>query len=42
MARKHRPHARSGLSKVYLLWHVHHQAEEDGEVRRFTHPDNDR
>ncbi|MFF4054268.1 hypothetical protein ACFYZ8_19095 [Streptomyces sp. NPDC001668] len=30
----------SGLAKVYLLWHVHHQAEEDGEVWHFTHPDD--
>ncbi|MEV6805286.1 hypothetical protein [Streptomyces sp. NPDC051132] len=30
----------SGLAKVYLLWHVHHRAEEDGVVRHFTHPDD--
>ena len=30
----------NGPSKVYLLWHVHHQAEEDGVIRHFTEPDD--
>ncbi|MFD5073682.1 hypothetical protein [Streptomyces sp. NPDC058371] len=30
----------AGTTAVYLLWHVHHLAEEDGEVRHFTKPDD--
>ncbi|MFE2706521.1 hypothetical protein ACFXI6_45810 [Streptomyces mirabilis] len=30
----------SGPAKVYLLWHVHHQAEEDGAIRHFANPDD--
>ena len=26
--------------KVYLLWHVHHQAEGEGEIRHFVDPDD--
>lgn len=30
----------SGPAKVYLLWHVHHLAEEDGRIRHFVDPDD--
>ena len=30
----------AGTITVYLLWHVHHLAEEDGEIRHFTEPDD--
>jgi len=25
---------------VFLLWHVHHRAEGDGEIRHFANPDD--
>jgi len=30
----------SRATNVYLLWHVHHRAEQDGEIRHFTSPDD--
>ncbi|MEU0071890.1 hypothetical protein ABZ027_20425 [Streptomyces sp. NPDC006332] len=30
----------AGTTTVYLLWHVHHRAEEDGGIRHFTEPDD--
>ncbi|WP_327234377.1 hypothetical protein OG349_10650 [Streptomyces sp. NBC_01317] len=30
----------AGPTTVYLLWHVHHRAEEDGVIRHFAEPDD--
>ncbi|OEJ95843.1 hypothetical protein [Streptomyces thermolilacinus] len=30
----------AGPFKVYLLWHVHHQAVEGAKVRHFEEPDD--
>ena len=30
----------NGPAVVFLLWHVHHRAEEDGEIRHFADPDD--
>ena len=30
----------NGSLTVFLLWHVHHRAEEDGEIRHFADPED--